>query len=840
MKYPFAEIERKWQRSWEDQGTFVTKEIPSKQKYYILDMFPYPSGAGLHVGHPEGYTATDIVARYKRMKGFNVLHPMGWDAFGLPAERYAMQTGIHPRKTTQENINTFRRQIKMLGLSYDWSREINTTDPNYYKWSQWIFLKIYNAWYDQRMDKARPIDKLPIPPELGKRDSYEFVQRHRLAYLAEMPVNWCPELGSVLANEEVGEWAEKGYTVERRMMKQWMLRITAYAERLNKDLDELDWPPGIVEMQRNWIGRSEGADAEFSIQGLSKSILIFTTRPDTIFGATYMVLAPEHPLVDDITLPHQRDTVELYRNQTKLKTELERTALEKEKTGVFTGGHAINPATKQKVPIWIADYVLPTYGTGAIMAVPGHDQRDREFAKKFNLPVAEVVSGGDISKGAFVDDGISVNSLNDEVSLNGLPTAQAKERMIQWLERKKIGKRTINYKLRDWLFSRQRYWGEPFPLIYLEDGTVKSLPESKLPVLLPDVESFNPSGSSEPPLATVDSWVNTVDPETGKTARRETHTMPQWAGSCWYYLRYLDAHNEKQFCSADTEGYWMPVDLYVGGAEHAVLHLLYARFWHKVLYDLGYVSTREPFKRLVNQGLILGEDNRKMSKSFGNVVNPDDVVGNYGADSMRLFEMFMGPLEDTKPWSTRGVEGVHRFLNRVWRMFIDESGRVDVSVRDVPMNAAQERMLHQTVRKVTKDIESLDFNTAISQLMIFVNAFLNLEVKSRKAMETFTLLLSPFAPHLSEELWERLGHTKTLAYERWPGYDETKITEETVEVVGQVNGKIRAKFLVPQDTSEDDLKRMAFDDENIKRHVGGKQIVRTIVVKNKLINVVVK
>lgn len=840
MKYPFSEIEKKWQQYWDNQGTFISKENPSLPKYFILDMYPYPSGAGLHVGHPEGYTATDIIARYKRMKGFNVLHPMGWDAFGLPAERYAMQTGIHPRITTQENIATFKRQIKMLGLSYDWTREIDTTDPRYYKWTQWIFLKIYNAWYDVDEDRARPISEVQIPNTLNEQGRYEYIQRHRLAYLDEMPVNWCAELGTVLANEEVDEWVEKGYTVERKMMKQWVLRITAYAERLSKDLGELEWPEGIIEMQRNWIGRSEGADAEFPLDIVYKTVRIFTTRPDTIFGATYMVLAPEHPLVDEVTSPDNKRAVEEYRTQAKLKSELERTALEKEKSGVFTGAYAINPATKKKIPIWIADYVLPTYGSSAIMAVPGHDQRDWEFAKKYRLPIDEVVTGGNITKEAFTDDGISANSSNDEVSLDGLPTSQAKERMIEWLERKGIGKRRINYKLRDWLFSRQRYWGEPFPLIYLQDGTVKALPEHELPVLLPDVDSFKPSGTGESSLALVDSWVNTVDPETGKPARRETHTMPQWAGSCWYYLRYIDPMNENEFCTREKERYWMPIDLYVGGAEHAVLHLLYARFWHKVLYDLGYVSTKEPFKRLVNQGLILGEDNRKMSKSFGNVVNPDDVITEYGADSMRLFEMFMGPLEDTKPWSMKGVEGVHRFLNRVWRMFINDEGKIDKSIQDIPLSESQEQLMHHTVKKVTNDIEGLDFNTAISQMMIFVNEFLNLHVKPRRAMETFVLLLSPFAPHLAEELWERLGHAKGLAYEPWPTFDEEKIKKETVEVVGQVNGKIRTKFQVPLNLHEDELKKMAFDDPSIKKHVEGKQIVKTIVVKNKLVNVVVK
>jgi leucyl-tRNA synthetase len=837
MKYPFHEIEPKWQKYWEKNVTFVMNDDKPGPKYYILDMYPYPSGAGLHVGHPEGYTATDIVARYKRMRGFNVLHPMGWDAFGLPAERYAMQTGIHPRITTQENIATFKRQIKTLGLSYDWSREIDTTDPRYYRWTQWIFLKIYNSWYDENLGKARPISELPIPKGLGAREQYDHIQNHRLAYLAEMPVNWCAELGTVLANEEVDEWVEKGYTVERRMMKQWMLKITAYAERLESDLKDVQWPVGIVEMQRNWIGRSEGAMIKFPIPNSRSVIEVFTTRPDTIFGATYMVLAPEHPLADEITSPDQRNAVNEYRNQTKLKSELERISLEKVKTGVFTGAYALNPATKKEIPIWIADYVILSYGTGAIMAVPGQDERDWEFAETYNLPIIRTVRPPDGFGGkAYVGEGPAINS----DFLNGLEVDTAKKRIIDWLEKNGTGKRSINYKLRDWLFSRQRYWGEPFPLIYLEDGTVKALPEDQLPILLPDTESFKPSDTGESPLALVESWVNTTDPETGKPARRETHTMPQWAGSCWYYLRYVDPNNEKEFCSREKERYWMPVDLYVGGAEHAVLHLLYARFWHKVLYDLGFVSTKEPFQRLVNQGLILGEDNRKMSKSFGNVVNPDDIVKEYGADSMRLFEMFMGPLEDTKPWSTKGVEGVHRFLNRVWRMLVAEDGSLDPSIKDIPMTEMQERLLHQTIKKVTNDIEGLGFNTAISQMMIFVNDFLNLEPKPRKAMETFILLLSPFAPHLGEELWQKLGYGRSIAYEPWPSYDEEKTKEDTVEVVGQVNGKIRTKFQVPLDLHEEELKKMAFDDPAIKKHVEGKTVVKTVVVRNKLVNVVVK
>ena len=840
MTYPFDKIEPKWQAYWDEHQIFKTLDDFSRKKLYVLDMFPYPSGAGLHVGHPEGYTATDIYCRYKRMKGYNVLHPMGWDAFGLPAERYAMQTGIHPRITTQQNIDTFRRQIKMLGLSYDWSREVSTTDPKYYKWTQWIFLQIYNSWFDPESQKARPISELKVPDGLTAKERYEFMANHRLAYLTEMPVNWCADLGTVLANEEVPEWVEKGYKVERRMMRQWMLRITAYAERLESDLSELDWPSGVLEMQRNWVGRSIGAEVDFHVSGISSPIRVFTTRPDTLFGATYMVLAPEHSLVDKITTPECRTKLDLYRQQTSFKSELERTALEKEKSGVFTGAYALNPATKKPIPIWVADYVLLTYGTGAIMAVPGHDERDYEFANKFSLPIIEVVEGGDVKKGPFIADGVAVNSQQAEISLNGLTTAKAKERIIGWLEEKGIGKACVKYKLRDWLFSRQRYWGEPFPLVYLNDGTVRALAESDLPVLLPELESFKPSGTGESALATAEEWVNTADRESGTLARRETHTMPQWAGSCWYYLRYLDPDNDNVFVSKEKEKYWMPIDLYVGGAEHAVLHLLYARFWHKVLYDLGHVSTKEPFRRLVNQGLILGENGQKMSKSLGNVVNPDDVVKEYGADSLRLFEMFMGPLQDVKPWSTRGVEGVHRFLNRSWRMIIDESGDVLRSIQEVSMSIDQERMLHQTIKKVSEDIETLNFNTAISQLMIFVNDFLTIEPKPKIAMETFVLLLSPFAPHVAEELWNRLGEEKSLAYEPWPEYDEAKAKPDIAEVVVQVNGKVRTKLYVAPGLGDEQLKALAISDETVKRYLDGKEIVKMIVVKNKLVSVVIK
>lgn len=858
MKYNFLEIEKKWQDYWEKHKTFKTVEDQSKPKIYILDMFPYPSGAGLHVGHPEGYIATDILSRYKRMKGFNVLHPMGWDAFGLPAERYAMQTNIHPRKTTEDNIATFRRQIKMLGLSYDWDREVDTTDPDYYRWTQWIFLQIYNSWYDPRVEKARPIETLIDELEthgtqrlsadldlsseewkkLSQIKQQEIISRYRLAYIAEIPVNWCEQLGTVLANEEVEEWTEKGYSVERRPMRQWMMRITAYADRLLEDGDELDWPASTLEQQRNWIGRSEGTDISFAIPSLNESLKVFTTRPDTLFGATYIVLAPEHPLVDRVTTPEQMGVMELYRKLSASKTEVERGA-EREKSGLSTGGYALNPATKQLIPIWIADYVLMTYGTGAIMAVPGHDQRDHDFAQKYDLPIIQVVDGEDISERAYEGDGVGMNSSNEEVTLNGLPTPQAKEQIIAWLEKKSVGKKKIQYKLHDWLFSRQRYWGEPIPIIFYEDGTIGQVKEEELPLLLPSLEKFQPSGTTESPLALATSWTNIEDPVSGKKGRRETNTMPQWAGSCWYYLRYVDPQNKKRLCDPDKEKYWMPIDLYIGGAEHAVLHLMYARFWHKVLYDLGHVSTKEPFIKLRHQGIILGEDSRKMSKSRGNVINPDVVVEEYGADAMRLFEMFMGPLEEMKPWSTRGVEGVFRFLNRVWRLFLDERGEIDESIQEIEPNPEIERLYHQTVQKVTIDIEALRFNTAISQLMIFVNETNKLTVKPRKILEKFVLLLSPFAPHLAEELWDRLGYSNSLAYEEWPTFDPNKTIEERIEVVFQVNGKIRAKAEVPIDTSEEVLEKMAYADANIVRHLDGKTVRRKIVVKNKLVNLVV-
>lgn len=856
MKYDFAKIESKWQQYWDEHQTFRTENRSDKPKAYVLDMYPYPSGAGLHVGHPEGYTATDILCRYRRMNGYNVLHPMGWDAFGLPAERYAMQTNIHPRITTEQNIATFRRQIKMLGMSYDWSREIDTTDPSYYRWTQWIFLQIYNSWYDDRARKARSIRDLEeelarhgtdqLDSELrltavewnrkSNREKHDFLAGYRLAYVAEVPVNWCKELGTVLANEEVAEWTEKGYSVERRPMRQWIMRITAYAERLLEDAKELDWPASTLEQQRNWIGRSEGAEIDFPVKGKSERLRVFTTRPDTIFGATYMVLAPEHPLVELVTTAEQRGAVEQYRSRAALKSELER-GIDVEKSGVFTGGHVINPATKKEIPVWIADYVLMGYGTGAIMAVPGQDERDWEFAEKFGLPIVRTVQPPPGFDGkAYIGDGPAIKS----AFLDGLSVEAAKERIFEWLESEHIGKKKVNYKLRDWLFSRQRYWGEPIPIVHLEDGTMKPLREEELPLLLPDLKRFQPSGTTESPLALATAWVNVVDRETGLRGRRETNTMPQWAGSCWYYLRFIDPHNEKEFCSPQLERQWMPIDWYIGGAEHAVLHLMYARFWHKVLYDLGYVGTKEPFTKLRHQGMILGEDSRKMSKSRGNVINPDEVVKEYGADAMRLFEMFMGPLEEMKPWSTRGVEGVYRFLNRVWRLYVGENDRLDPAVKDVPVPEEFERLYHATAKKVGEDIEALRFNTAIAQMMIFVNELTKSDVRPRRILEPFVLLLSPFAPHIAEELWERLGHPGTLAYEPWPVFDESKIQEQTVEVVFQVNGKIRAKGSVTVDADEATLRQKALEEPNVRLHVDGKKILKEIVVRNKLVNFVVR
>ncbi len=856
MKYNFLEIEAKWQKYWEENQTFKTDASSSKPKAYILDMYPYPSGAGLHVGHPEGYTATDIFSRYRRMVGYNVLHPMGWDAFGLPAERYAMQTNIHPRLTTEQNISTFRRQIKMLGMSYDWSREVDTTDPSYYKWTQWIFLQIYNSWYDERARKARPIQTLEdelskqgtaaLTIEEGftadawikksKKEKHDFLSQFRLAYIAKIPVNWCEDLGTVLANEEVAEWTDKGYTVERRPMRQWMMRITAYSERLLEDMKELDWPASTLDQQKNWIGRSEGAEILFSVKGSQNTIRVFTTRPDTIFGATYMVLAPEHPLVADLTTGPQKTAVEEYQSQASRKSDLER-GIEAEKTGVFTGSFVVNPATKKEIPVWIADYVLTGYGTGAIMAVPGQDERDWQFAEKFGLTIVRTVQPpADFSGKSYEGDGPAINS----GFLDGLNIESAKSRITSWLESNQIGVRKINFKLRDWLFSRQRYWGEPMPIIHLEDGTMKPVADAELPLLLPDLKKFQPSGTTESPLALAEEWVNVIDKETGMKGRRETNTMPQWAGSCWYYLRFIDPKNDKQFCSPELERKWMPVDLYVGGSEHTVLHLMYARFWHKVLYDLGHVSTKEPFLKLRHQGIILGEDSRKMSKSKGNVVNPDEVVKEYGADSVRLFEMFMGPLEEMKPWSTRGVEGVYRFLNRVWRLYVGEDGKLDPAVKNLDLSPELSLLYHTTVKKVGGDIEALRFNTAISQMMILVNELTKNDIRPRQVLEPLVLLLAPFAPHIAEELWQKIGHSSSVAYEPWPAYDESKLQQTNVEVVFQVNGKIRAKKSVPVDVDEEALKGIARAEQNVKAYLDGKQIVKEIVVKNKLVNFVVR
>ncbi len=912
-------IEPKWQRYWEHNKTFRTPDASDKPKLYILDMFPYPSAAGLHVGHPEGYTATDILARYRRMKGFNVLHPMGWDAFGLPAEQYAIETGTHPRDTTQKNINEFRRQIKMLGFSYDWDREVDTTDTNYFKWTQWIFLQLFDTWYDGEQKRGRPIGELPIPSDVRKQGDAAmraYRDSKRLAYQAEVPVNWCPALGTVLANEEVvdGKSERGGHPVVRMPLRQWMLRITAYADRLLEDLEQVDWSEAIKEMQRNWIGRSEGAEVDFTLSsppiascGLG-TIRVFTTRPDTLFGATYMVLAPEHPLVDRITTPEQRAAVKTYQEEAARKSDLERTELAKKKTGVFTGAYAVNPVNNEKIPIWIADYVLISYGTGAIMAVPAHDERDFEFAKQFNLPIRTVVKPpeewlkatrsalNDLTE-AYVGDGTAVNS----EQFDTLPTAEFKRKITAWLEERGVGAKKVNYKLRDWLFSRQRYWGEPFPILHEVDaqgnptGVVEPLLVEELPLELPRLEDYKPSGRPEPPLGKATDWLFVT--KNGKRYQRETNTMPQWAGSCWYYLRYVDPKNDRALCDPSKEKYWMPVDLYVGGAEHAVLHLLYARFWHKVLHDRGYVSTPEPFQRLVNQGMILGEarpyvaynpdnpnelisdekveewnivaerelsedeveqrgdeeyvkgtDTRirrvayKMSKSRGNVINPDKVVDEYGADSMRLYEMFMGPLEATKPWSMRGVEGVYRFLSRVWRLIIDERAeetRLADSVQNVEPDRETLRKLHQTIQKVTEDLDGMRFNTAIAAMMEFSNHVTKLPVKPRSVLEPFMLLLSPFAPHLAEELWHALGHTTTLAYEPWPKFDEALTRAEEIEIPVQINGKLRSKVTVPADAEEKAIQAAAMADPRVQELVQGKHIKKVIVVPKKLVNLVI-
>jgi len=802
MSFDHRSVETKWQQYWEENKTFKTTEDEGKSNFYALDMFPYPSGAGLHVGHPEGFTATDILSRMKRMQGYNVLHPMGWDAFGLPAEQYALDTGNDPAEFTEMNINTFRRQIKSLGFSYDWDREVNTTDPGYYKWTQWIFTKLY---------------------EKG------------LAYVDEVAVNWCPALGTVLANEEVidGKSERGGHPVERRPMKQWMLKITAYADRLVEDLEDVDWPESIKDMQRNWIGRSEGAEVKFVIDGHDKSFDVFTTRPDTIFGATYAVLAPEHPFVEKITTEEQRSKVNEYIDKIKSKSDLERTDLAKEKTGVFTGAYAINPANGSKMPIWIADYVLMSYGSGAIMAVPAHDERDYEFAKEFDLPIVEVVAGGNVEKEAYTGDGEHVNS----GFLDGLQKEEAISKAISWLEEKNIGTKKVTYRLRDWLFSRQRYWGEPIPVIHWEDGTTTTVPESELPLVLPKTTEIKPSGTGESPLANISEWVNVEDPETGKKGRRETNTMPQWAGSCWYYIRYIDPHNEDAIADAKKMENWLPVDTYIGGAEHAVLHLLYARFWHKFLYDIGVVPTKEPFQKLFNQGMILGENNEKMSKSKGNVVNPDEVVESHGADTLRLYEMFMGPLEASIAWSTNGLDGARRFLDRVWRLLVEEDGTLSSKVTDAP-NSDLDKTYNQTVKKVTEDYEGLRFNTGISQLMVFINDAYKADTLPKNYVEGFIKMLAPIAPHMTEELWSKLGHEGTLSYEAWPTFDESKLVDNEVEIVLQVNGKVKAKVMIPRDMNKEDLEKTAMENDEIKTQIDGKTIRKVIAVPGKLVNIV--
>ena len=809
MVYNHRVIEKKWQKYWDENKTFKTLDDHTKEKFYALDMFPYPSGAGLHVGHPEGYTATDILSRYKRANGYNVLHPMGWDAFGLPAEQYALDTGNDPRDFTKTNIDTFRRQIKELGFSYDWDREVNTTDPNYYKWTQWIFKKLY---------------------EKG------------LAYVDEVPVNWCPALGTVLSNEEVidGKSERGGHPVERRPMRQWVLKITDYAEKLLADLDILDWPESLKAMQRNWIGKSVGAEIDFKIEGTDKVFTVFTTRADTVFGVSYCVLAPEHKLVEEIVTVGQRAAVEEYLDIVKRKSDLERTDLNKDKTGVFTGAYAINPVNGEKVELWIADYVLASYGTGAVMAVPAHDERDYEFATKFNLPIKAVIEDNGEVVVPFFGDGKHINS----DFINGLNNEEAIAKVIEFLEENKVGRSKVTYKLRDWLFSRQRYWGEPIPIIHWEDGTMTTVPDSELPLLLPETDNIKPSGTGESPLANIEEWLNVVDSETGKKGKRETNTMPKWAGSCWYYLRYIDPHNDEMFADPEKLKYWLPVDVYIGGAEHAVLHLLYARFWHKVLYDLGLVPTREPFQKLFNQGMILaeGKDGRpeKMSKSKGNVVNPDDIIVSHGADTLRVYEMFMGPLDASIAWSENGLDGSRRFLDRVYRLFVDEeTGKVNDKVQDKD-NAELEVSYNFTVKKVSEDIEILGFNTAISQLMVFVNDCYKAEYIPRKYALGFIQLLAPFAPHLAEEMWEIYGNTESISYVPWPTFDESKLVSDTVEIVVQLMGKVKAKLDVKKDLTPAELEQIVLANEEVKELIEGKQVMKVIVVPGRLVNIVAK
>ena len=873
--YNPADIEPRWQAYWDANATFRTPDpgdpsAAGKPKYYILDMFPYPSGSGLHVGHPEGYTATDILARFRRMRGFHVLHPMGWDAFGLPAEQHAIATGEHPSVNTKTNVDNFRRQIKSLGFSYDWQREVDTTDPDYFCWTQWIFLQIYDTWYDPDLKKGRPIAELPIPAvlEAFSESKRQYIDSHRLAYLAEVPVNWCEALGTVLSNEEVidGKSERGNHPVVRKPLKQWLMRITAYAERLIDDLAPLDWSESIKQMQRNWIGKSEGAEVYFSLApGAVKRISqrgdivdvgvvsVFTTRPDTLFGATYMVLSPEHALVEKITTPEQKAAVDAYREQAARKSDFERTEMAKTKTGVFAGAYAVNPVNGKQIPIWIADYVLAGYGTGAIMAVPAHDERDFEFAKQYDLPMVTVVtpnekwlkdtgSTPDNLKEAYTDDGVAMNS----GMLDGMTTDEVKRKITAWLVAEGKGEAKVNYKLRDWLFSRQRYWGEPFPVLHeLDDagnrtGVMRTLAATDLPLTLPAMADFKPTGSPDGPLAKATDWL-TVELD-GKKYRRETNTMPQWAGSCWYYLRFTDPQNPQAFADARKLNHWLPVDLYIGGAEHAVLHLLYSRFWHKVLFDRGYVNCPEPFQKLVNQGMILGENGEKMAKSRGNVINPDDVVKEYGADALRLFEMFMGPLEAVKPWSTKGVEGVYRFLGRAWRLMIDDSAasvQLNASVREVEPDKEALRILHQTIRRVTDDTARLSFNTAIAAMMEFTNHFTKLEVRPKSVMETFVLVLAPYAPHISEELWAALGHQNTLAYEPWPAYDPEYTKSESIEVPVQVNGKLKVKLQVSAEIDAAALEAAALGDAKVIEALSGKSPKKVIVVSKKLVNIVV-
>ena len=806
MAYDHKTIEKKWQKFWKKNETFKADLNKDQKKYYALDMFPYPSGQGLHVGHPEGYTATDVMSRMKRMQGFNVLHPMGWDAFGLPAEQYALKTGHNPKDFTNKNIDHFRDQIQSLGFSYDWDREVNTTDPKFYKWNQWIFEQLY---------------------------------KKGLAYESEIMVNWAPDFmgGTVVANEEVedGKTKRGGYPVYRKPMRQWVLKITAYADRLIDDLDLVDWPESVKEMQRNWIGRSEGASVFFPIVGNEDTkIEVFTTRADTLFGASYVVLAPEQELVDQLTTPEHKAEVEKYKEEASRRSDLERTDLNKDKTGVFTGSYVINPVNGEKLPIWISDYVLASYGTGAVMAVPSGDQRDYDFATKFDLPIKPVIEGTDVSEGAFDGDGKHINS----GFLDGLNIADAKQKMIDWLGEHDAGHKKVNYRLRDWIFSRQRYWGEPIPVIHWDDGTTSLVPEDELPLELPKTDNIEPSGTGESPLANVEDWVNVYD-ENGRHGLRETNTMPQWAGSSWYWLRYTDPHNDKEFASKEALDYWSPVDLYVGGAEHAVLHLLYARFWHKVLYDLGLVPTKEPFMKLVNQGMILGSNHEKMSKSKGNVVNPDDIVDQYGADTLRLYEMFMGPLEESVPWDEKGLHGANKWVQRVWRLLMDDNNHLRDRVSTFN-DGKLTKVYNQTVKKVTEDYERMHFNTAISQLMVFVNEAYKVGDLPVEYMKGFVKMIAPIMPHMAEELWSQFGESDTITYQSWPTYDPKALVEDEVEMIVQVNGKVRAKIKMAKDTDRDEAQQLALANEHVKKFTDGKDIKKVIVVPNKIVNIVAK